>query len=120
MTDPITTTTTAIDDEDRDAEDVVAGGVGEARREAGQRDLVAARDQVVDAAEDAQRAERRDDRRDPQDRHDEAVDHPEDEPEADPEHDRAGESSAWISSDDGDAVGDQARSSPRPTGRRSG
>ena len=31
------------------------------------RDLVAAGDEVVDAAEDAQRAERGDDRRDPQD-----------------------------------------------------
>ena len=63
----------------------VASGVGEARREARQRDLVAARDEVVDAAEDAQRAERRDDRRHPEDRHDDAVDHAQDEPEAEPE-----------------------------------
>ena len=108
------------EDEDRDPEDVVVGGVGEARRQAGQRDLVAARDQVVDAAEDAQRAEGRDDRRDPQDRDDEAVDHPEHEPDADPEQDRAARRRT---------CGSRARrrrsrrpgpSSPRPTGRRSG
>ena len=64
------------------------------------RHLVAAGDEVVDAAEDAQRAERGDDGRDPEDRDDEAVDHPEDEPDADPEQDRAtGASKVWFSSE---------------------
>ena len=66
----MTTTTTAIRTKIGMPEDRVARGVGEARRQAGQRDLVAAGDQVVDAAEDAQRPERGDDRRDPEDRDD--------------------------------------------------
>ena len=67
MTDPIDDDDDRDDHEDRDAEDASRAGVGEAGRQARQRDLVAAGDEVVDAAEDAQRAERRDDRRHPED-----------------------------------------------------
>ena len=103
----MSTTIDRDDDEDRDADEVVAGRIGEPGRESGQRHLVAAGDEVVDAPEDAERPEGRHDRRHVEHRDEDAVDHAQ--PEADREAEDDGRPRAKRVRLEGDrnAVGDQ-------------
>ena len=72
------------------------------------RDLVAARDQVVDAPEDAEGAQRRDDRRHLEHGHEEAVHHAQPEADRDPHEDGTRTIEEVALEGDRDAVGDQA------------